>query len=244
MRLAGLSRKTATEMGHLPQTASDARAGMVDAMQASSARRKVLIHINNSNPILDEDSAQRRAAGRARHRGGVRRHGDHAVNTTAWQDAWRRAAGSQRSRACAVAARGLRGQAARLRVALPHPPPLQPAPQPRRAAALPGARLGGEPLLLPGLHPAEGCGGAGQLHRPRRAAALGRAHPRPRRARRLRRRQRRRHRGLEPARPGGGPRTRRRSGRSAMCSPACASPSTPTSTSRAARRGRKRRSPR
>lgn len=60
MRLAGLSRKTATEMGHLPQTASAARAGMVDAMQASSARRKVLIHINNSNPILDEDSAQRR----------------------------------------------------------------------------------------------------------------------------------------------------------------------------------------
>jgi pyrroloquinoline quinone biosynthesis protein B len=60
MRLAGLSRKSATEMGHLPQTASAARAGMVDAMQASSARRKVLIHINNSNPILDEDSAQRR----------------------------------------------------------------------------------------------------------------------------------------------------------------------------------------
>lgn len=59
MRLARLSRKTASEMGHLPQTASGTRAGMVDAMQASSARRKVLIHINNSNPILDEDSAQR-----------------------------------------------------------------------------------------------------------------------------------------------------------------------------------------
>ena len=60
MLLAGLSGKTAAELGHLPQTASGTRAGMVDVMQATSARRKVLIHINNSNPILDEDSAQRR----------------------------------------------------------------------------------------------------------------------------------------------------------------------------------------
>jgi pyrroloquinoline quinone biosynthesis protein B len=48
-------------MGHLPQTASAARAGMVDVMQATGAARKVLIHISNSNPILDECSAQRRA---------------------------------------------------------------------------------------------------------------------------------------------------------------------------------------
>jgi len=47
-------------MGHLPQIGSDARIGMVDVMLATAARRKVLIHINNSNPILDEDSAQRR----------------------------------------------------------------------------------------------------------------------------------------------------------------------------------------
>jgi pyrroloquinoline quinone biosynthesis protein B len=60
MQRAGLSGKTATEMGHLPQTASAARAGMVEVMQATTASRKVLIHINNSNPILDEDSAQRR----------------------------------------------------------------------------------------------------------------------------------------------------------------------------------------
>lgn len=60
MQRAGLSGKTATEMGHLPQTASAARAGMVEVMQATTARRKVLIHINNSNPILDEGSAQRR----------------------------------------------------------------------------------------------------------------------------------------------------------------------------------------
>ncbi len=60
MLRAGLSSKTATEMGHLPQLGSAARAGMVDVMKATPARRKVLIHINNSNPILDESSAQRR----------------------------------------------------------------------------------------------------------------------------------------------------------------------------------------
>jgi len=60
MQHAGLSPKTAGEMGHLPQMGDDARAGMVDVMLATAARRKVLIHINNSNPILDEASAQRR----------------------------------------------------------------------------------------------------------------------------------------------------------------------------------------
>ena len=60
MQAAGLSAKTATEMGHLPQIGSAERAGMVDVMRATSAQRKVLIHINNSNPILDEASAERR----------------------------------------------------------------------------------------------------------------------------------------------------------------------------------------
>jgi len=60
MQGAGLSVKSATEMGHLPQLGSASRAGMVDVMSGLPARRKVLIHINNSNPILDEDSTQRR----------------------------------------------------------------------------------------------------------------------------------------------------------------------------------------
>ncbi|MBS0340952.1 MAG: pyrroloquinoline quinone biosynthesis protein PqqB [Proteobacteria bacterium] len=60
MLQAGLGRKTASEMGHLPQMGDEARVGMVDVMLGSNARRKVLIHINNSNPILDETSAQRR----------------------------------------------------------------------------------------------------------------------------------------------------------------------------------------
>jgi pyrroloquinoline quinone biosynthesis protein B len=61
MARAGLGAKTATEMGHLPQQGHAGRPGMLDALQESAAARKVLIHINNSNPILDEDSAPRRA---------------------------------------------------------------------------------------------------------------------------------------------------------------------------------------
>lgn len=60
MQQAGLGRKTASDMGHLPQTGDPTRPGMVDVMAATAARRKVLIHINNSNPILDETSEQRR----------------------------------------------------------------------------------------------------------------------------------------------------------------------------------------
>ena len=64
MRGAGLSAKTATEMGHLPQCGGATRAGMVDVMSTMPARRKVLIHINNSNPILDESSIERRTLDR------------------------------------------------------------------------------------------------------------------------------------------------------------------------------------
>ncbi len=43
-------------MGHLPQSGPG---GMIAVLDGLGARRKVLIHINNTNPILDEDSAQR-----------------------------------------------------------------------------------------------------------------------------------------------------------------------------------------
>lgn len=52
----GLSSKTAAAMGHLPQSGED---GMIAVLDGVEARRKVLIHINNTNPILDEDSEQR-----------------------------------------------------------------------------------------------------------------------------------------------------------------------------------------
>ena len=60
MLRAGLGKKPAREMGHLPQQGEAGRPGMVDALRDAAPGRKVLIHINNSNPILDEDSAPRR----------------------------------------------------------------------------------------------------------------------------------------------------------------------------------------
>jgi pyrroloquinoline quinone biosynthesis protein B len=52
----GFSSKTAADMGHLPQSGEG---GMIAVLDGVEARRKVLIHINNTNPILDEDSEQR-----------------------------------------------------------------------------------------------------------------------------------------------------------------------------------------
>ena len=60
MQRAGLGTKAASDMGHLPQQGFAGQPGMVDALRESAASRKVLIHINNSNPIHDEDSAPRR----------------------------------------------------------------------------------------------------------------------------------------------------------------------------------------
>jgi pyrroloquinoline quinone biosynthesis protein B len=51
----GLSQKMAADMGHLPQSGPG---GMIEVLNGIGARRKVLIHINNSNPILDEDSPE------------------------------------------------------------------------------------------------------------------------------------------------------------------------------------------
>jgi pyrroloquinoline quinone biosynthesis protein B len=51
----GVSAKRARDMGHLPQSGGG---GMLEALKPL-ALRKILIHINNTNPILDEDSAER-----------------------------------------------------------------------------------------------------------------------------------------------------------------------------------------
>jgi pyrroloquinoline quinone biosynthesis protein B len=48
--------KRAADMGHLPQSGSG---GMIDELSAYPRARKILIHINNTNPILDEDSPER-----------------------------------------------------------------------------------------------------------------------------------------------------------------------------------------
>ena len=53
----GLSRKHARDIGHLPQSGAG---GMIEVLKPLKASRKILIHINNTNPILDEDSDERR----------------------------------------------------------------------------------------------------------------------------------------------------------------------------------------
>lgn len=56
MQVAGVGSKLASEMGHLPQSGPG---GMIEVLDSLSKPRKILIHINNTNPILDEHSAER-----------------------------------------------------------------------------------------------------------------------------------------------------------------------------------------
>lgn len=53
----GVSGKRARDIGHLPQTGPGGMLEWLDRLPAET--RKVLIHINNTNPILDENSPQR-----------------------------------------------------------------------------------------------------------------------------------------------------------------------------------------
>tara|TARA_R110002074_G_scaffold92097_1_gene201060 strand:- start:338 stop:1273 length:936 start_codon:yes stop_codon:yes gene_type:complete len=48
--------KTGQAMGHLAQSGPG---GMIEVLDSMPARRKILIHINNTNPILNEDSDER-----------------------------------------------------------------------------------------------------------------------------------------------------------------------------------------
>ena len=72
MSEGGFSSKSAADMGHLPQSGKGGMIAVLDGLDApgktgsgtgtsgrGGTRRKILIHINNTNPILDEHSAQR-----------------------------------------------------------------------------------------------------------------------------------------------------------------------------------------
>ncbi len=52
----GASKKHARDIGHLPQSGAGGMLEWLDQLPAGT--RKVLIHVNNTNPILDEDSEQ------------------------------------------------------------------------------------------------------------------------------------------------------------------------------------------
>jgi pyrroloquinoline quinone biosynthesis protein B len=59
----GLALKRARDLGHLPQSGAG---GMLEWLgRLPRATRKILIHVNNTNPILDEDSPERAVLGRA-----------------------------------------------------------------------------------------------------------------------------------------------------------------------------------
>ena len=56
MAVNGVGKKAAKDMGHLPQSG---KGGMIEQLKAYEKSRKVLIHINNTNPILVNNSAER-----------------------------------------------------------------------------------------------------------------------------------------------------------------------------------------
>lgn len=61
MRQQGLGEKTGRRMGHVSMSGPD---GAMAALANSGVRRRIFIHINNSNPALADDSPERAEAAR------------------------------------------------------------------------------------------------------------------------------------------------------------------------------------
>jgi pyrroloquinoline quinone biosynthesis protein B len=57
LRALGISELDASDMGHLPIAGTY---GSAERLAALPARRKIYIHINNTNPMLVEHSPERR----------------------------------------------------------------------------------------------------------------------------------------------------------------------------------------
>ena len=55
----GVGSKTGKRMGHMSMSGED---GTIAAFRDLGVRRRIFIHINNSNPVLLEDSPERRLA--------------------------------------------------------------------------------------------------------------------------------------------------------------------------------------
>lgn len=62
MLTQGLLNKTGQRMGHISISGPE---GSIEAFKPLDVARKVYVHINNSNPVLDDNSDERRAAERA-----------------------------------------------------------------------------------------------------------------------------------------------------------------------------------
>ena len=63
MSRQGLAAKRARDMGHLPQSGPGGM--LAELARLPAGKRRILIHVNNSNPILDEDSPERAELERA-----------------------------------------------------------------------------------------------------------------------------------------------------------------------------------
>ncbi|SFJ45747.1 pyrroloquinoline quinone biosynthesis protein B [Phyllobacterium sp. CL33Tsu] len=62
MITAGVGSKTGARMGHVHISGPS---GSIDALSNLGVKRRIYVHINNTNPILDEASAERAAVGEA-----------------------------------------------------------------------------------------------------------------------------------------------------------------------------------
>ena len=58
----GIGDKLGSDMGHLDQSGAG---GILETLNSLPMPRKILIHINNTNPILNEDSQERRVLAEA-----------------------------------------------------------------------------------------------------------------------------------------------------------------------------------
>jgi pyrroloquinoline quinone biosynthesis protein B len=58
----GLSTKTGRRMGHIAMSGRD---GSIAAFRSLDVKRRIFVHINNSNPVLREDGAERAEVGAA-----------------------------------------------------------------------------------------------------------------------------------------------------------------------------------
>ena len=76
----GISDRTAAQMGHVPLSGPD---GTLAVFAGLERPRVILVHINNTNPVLLEDSPERDAVLRGRRRGRLRRARDRALSQPA-----------------------------------------------------------------------------------------------------------------------------------------------------------------
>ena len=136
----GLGDKTGRRMGHMPVSGPG---GTLDELARHARVRKILIHINNSNPILIEGSPE-----------------EAKVKAAGWDiafDGMEVRPMNELTLVEPLSPDGLEAAAARDRPGALSRPASLPRPAARRQAQQgPGAGLGAQPLRLPGGDPAQG----------------------------------------------------------------------------------------